>query len=167
MIGFEIVETEGKARAGILKLNELEVETPVFMPVGTNANVKLMRPSDLESVGVKILLGNAFHLMLKPGLDVIEHHGGLHSFMGWKRAILTDSGGFQIFSLSKGSKISDEGVELRSPIDGSRVFVTPELSMKVQKILRSNIAMVLDQCVPPDADRKTVEESVERTYIWA
>ncbi len=161
MIGFEIVESEGKARAGILKLNGLEIKTPVFMPVGTNANVKLMRPSDLEEVGVNIILGNAFHLMLKPGLDVIEEHGGLHSFMGWKRAILTDSGGFQIFSLAEGSRVSDEGVELRSPIDGSKVFITPEISMKVQRVLKSDIVMVLDQCVPPHADKEIVEEAVE------
>jgi len=167
MIGFEIIETDGEARAGVLKLNGLEIETPVFMPVGTNANVKLMRPSDLENVGVNIILGNAFHLMLKPGLDVIENHGGLHPFMGWKKAILTDSGGFQIFSLAEGSKVSDEGVELRSPIDGSKVFITPEISMKVQKVLKSDIVMVLDQCVPPNVDRKIVEEAVERTYLWA
>jgi len=167
MIGFEVIKSDEKARAGILKFDKFEIETPVFMPVGTNANVKLMRPSDLENVGVNIILGNAFHLMIKPGIDVIESHGGLHSFMGWRKAILTDSGGFQIFSLAKNSKVFDEGVEIRSPLDGSKIFVTPEISMKVQKVLKSDIAMVLDQCVPPNADRNVVEEAVERTYHWA
>nr|WP_041446566.1 tRNA guanosine(34) transglycosylase Tgt [Pseudothermotoga thermarum] len=166
-MGFEIVKECGSARVGKLKTAHGVYETPIFMPVGTNANVKLMRSEDLKEIGVGILLGNSYHLAVRPGLEVIELHGGLHQFMNWDGAILTDSGGFQVFSLKKLIKISDEGVLITSPVDGSKIFLTPELSMKIQRTLNSDIVMVLDHCPSPADGYKEVLEATKRTYRWA
>ena len=130
--GFEVLGTDGAARRGRLTLNHGAVETPVFMPVGTYGTVKAMAPAELEDLGAQIVLGNTFHLWLRPGLDVIEVHAGLHRFMGWNRPILTDSGGFQVFSLGALRKISEEGVRFASPVNGDRLFLTPEESMRIQ-----------------------------------
>jgi queuine tRNA-ribosyltransferase len=146
--GFEVLDTDGAARRGRLTLNHGVVETPVFMPVGTYGTVKAMAPSELEDLGAQIVLGNTFHLWLRPGLDVIEVHAGLHRFMGWTRPLLTDSGGFQVFSLGALRKISEEGVRFASPVNGDRLFLTPEESMRIQDVLNSDVAMVFDECTP-------------------
>jgi queuine tRNA-ribosyltransferase len=159
--------SDGKARAGRVQLAHGEVPTPIFMPVGTYGTVKAMTPRELETLGARIILGNTYHLWLRPGLEVIAAHGGLHRMMGWPHPILTDSGGFQVFSLSSLSKLSDEGVVFRSPIDGSERHLTPEQSMTIQATLGSDIAMAFDHCPPGDADRATVEEALERTTRWA
>ncbi len=145
---FEVLATDGAARRGRLSLNHGTVETPVFMPVGTYGAVKAMAPAELEDLGAQIVLGNTFHLWLRPGLDVIDAHAGLHRFMGWARPILTDSGGFQVFSLGAMRKISEEGVKFASPVNGDRLFLTPEESMRIQAVLDSDIAMVFDECTP-------------------
>ena len=163
---FEVLRTNGRARLGRIETTHGGFETPVFMPVGTNANVKRMTPRDLEEVGVEIILSNTFHLYLKPGMEVIKLHDGLHSFMKWKKSILTDSGGFQVFSL-KIEKISDDGVWIRSPIDGSKIFMSPEVSMEVQKVLGSDIVMAFDQCTEPDVSYEEAKEAVRRTFEWA
>jgi queuine tRNA-ribosyltransferase len=146
--GFELLGTDGAARRGRLMLNHGVVETPVFMPVGTYGTVKAMAPAELEDLGAQIVLGNTFHLWLRPGLDVIETHAGLHRFMGWTRPLLTDSGGFQVFSLGALRKITEEGVRFASPVNGDRLFLTPEESMRIQDVLNSDIAMVFDECTP-------------------
>ena len=146
--GFELLATDGAARRGRLELVYGTVETPVFMPVGTYGTVKAMAPWELTEAGAQIVLGNTFHLWLRPGLDVIEAHGGLHRFMGWQAPILTDSGGFQVFSLGTLRKISEEGVRFASPVNGDRLFLTPEESMRIQCVLDSDIAMVFDECTP-------------------
>ena len=133
--GFELLATDGAARRGRLTLNHGVVETPVFMPVGTYGTVKAMAPAELEDLGAQIVLGNTFHLWLRPGLDVIEVHAGLHRFMGWRRPILTDSGGFQVFSLGALRKIGEDGVRFASPVNGDRLFLTPEESMRIQDVL--------------------------------
>src|SRR5262249_39753547 len=138
----------GEARAGRLRLPHGEVETPIFMPVGTVGSVKAMTVPELEGLGAQIILGNTYHLWLRPGLDVISDHGGLHRFCGWRRPMLTDSGGYQVFSLRGISKITDEGVRFRSHIDGSARELTPERSMEIQAILGSDIAMAFDHCPP-------------------
>ncbi|MDK2951746.1 MAG: queuine tRNA-ribosyltransferase [Kosmotogales bacterium] len=168
MLKYEILKKskETKARLGKLSLPHGEIFTPVFMPVGTNATVKAMWTDDLKDLDVGIILGNAFHLYLRPGLEVIDSFNGLHNFMKWDRAILTDSGGFQVFSI-RNKKVEEEGVKIKSPLDGSEIFMTPELSMKIQMVLGSDIAMAFDECVHPDMDEKYVEESIERTYNWA
>lgn len=145
---FELLKTDGLARRGRLNLTHGEVQTPIFMPVGTYGSVKAMMPHELTEVGAQIVLGNTFHLWLRPGTDVIEEHGGLHGFMGWQKPILTDSGGFQVFSLQGMRKISEEGVKFASPIDGSKLFLTPELSMQIQTSLNSDVVMVFDECTP-------------------
>jgi queuine tRNA-ribosyltransferase len=145
---FELLKTDGQARRGRLSLNHGEVQTPIFMPVGTYGSVKAMMPHELTEVGAQIVLGNTFHLWLRPGKDVIEKHGGLHGFMGWQKPILTDSGGFQVFSLQGMRKITEEGVKFASPIDGSKLFLTPELSMQIQTSLNSDVVMVFDECTP-------------------
>ena len=145
---FELLKTDGQARLGRLSLNHGEVQTPIFMPVGTYGSVKAMMPHELTEVGAQIVLGNTFHLWLRPGTDVIEKHGGLHGFMGWRKPILTDSGGFQVFSLQGMRKITEEGVKFASPIDGSKLFLTPELSMQIQTSLNSDVVMVFDECTP-------------------
>ncbi|HET9023356.1 MAG TPA: tRNA guanosine(34) transglycosylase Tgt [Burkholderiaceae bacterium] len=170
--GFELLGSDGAARRGRLTLNHGAVETPVFMPVGTYGTVKAMAPAELEDLGAQIVLGNTFHLWLRPGLDVIGAHAGLHRFMGWKRPILTDSGGFQVFSLGALRKISEEGVRFASPVNGDRLFLTPEESMRIQDVLNSDIAMVFDECTPyAIADRPaTMDEaaaSMRLSLRWA
>jgi queuine tRNA-ribosyltransferase len=146
--GFELLGTDGAARRGRLTLTHGVVETPVFMPVGTYGTVKAMAPAELEDLGAQIVLGNTFHLWLRPGLEVIEAHAGLHRFMGWSRPLLTDSGGFQVFSLGALRRISEDGVRFASPVNGDRLFLTPEESMRIQDVLNSDIAMVFDECTP-------------------
>jgi queuine tRNA-ribosyltransferase len=146
--GFKLLSTDGAARRGRLALAHGTVETPVFMPVGTYGTVKAMAPWELTEAGAQIVLGNTFHLWLRPGLDVIEAHGGLHRFMGWQAPLLTDSGGFQVFSLGSLRRISEEGVRFASPVNGDRLFLTPEESMRIQTALDSDIAMVFDECTP-------------------
>jgi queuine tRNA-ribosyltransferase len=147
-LSFELQATDGLARRGRMTLNHGVVETPIFMPVGTYGSVKAMMPHELTEVGAQIVLGNTFHLWLRPGTEVIAKHGGLHGFMQWFAPILTDSGGFQVFSLQGMRKISEEGVKFASPIDGARLFLTPEESMRIQTALNSDIAMVFDECTP-------------------
>lgn len=164
---FELLKTDGAARLGRLSLTHGFIETPAFMPVGTYGTVKAMTPEELEGLGAQIVLGNTFHLMLRPGADIVAAHGGLHGFMHWSRPILTDSGGFQVFSLKSLRKIAEEGVRFRSPIDGSEVRLTPEDAMDVQLKLRSDIAMALDDCTPYPATESEARESMERSMRWA
>jgi queuine tRNA-ribosyltransferase len=147
-LSFELLATDGLARRGRMTLNHGVVETPIFMPVGTYGTVKAMMPHELTEVGAQIVLGNTFHLWLRPGTEVIAKHGGLHGFMQWHQPLLTDSGGFQVFSLQGMRKITEEGVKFASPIDGARLFLTPEESMRIQTELNSDIAMVFDECTP-------------------
>jgi queuine tRNA-ribosyltransferase len=167
MISFELNRTEGSARRGRLTLPHGTVQTPAFMPVGTYGTVKAMTPEELIGLGAEIVLGNTFHLMLRPGTDVIGAHGGLHGFMHWDRPILTDSGGFQVFSLAELRKISEEGVRFASPIDGGQVRLTPEDSMDVQRALGSDIAMCFDDCTAWPATEAQARESMERSMRWA
>lgn len=169
---FTLKKTSGKARRGEMKLNHGVVQTPIFMPVGTYGTVKAMAPNELEEIGSQIILGNTFHLWLRPGLDVIEKHGGLHQFMGCDKPILTDSGGFQVFSLKGLRKISEEGVKFASPINGDKLFLTPEVSMQIQRVLNSDIVMVFDECTPYKInDRPATEEeaakSMRMSLRWA
>ena len=169
---FTLKKTSGKARRGEMKLNHGVVQTPIFMPVGTYGTVKAMAPNELEDIGSQIILGNTFHLWLRPGLDVIEKHGGLHQFMGWDKPILTDSGGFQVFSLKGLRKITEEGVKFASPINGDKLFLTPEVSMQIQRVLNSDIVMVFDECTPYKInDRPATEEeaakSMRMSLRWA
>ena len=164
---FEVSHQDGEARRGELTLAHGKVQTPIFMPCGTYGSVKGMLPSSLSEIGVQILLGNTFHLMLRPGMEVIEKHQGLHEFMSWSGPILTDSGGFQVFSLGDMRKLTEEGVTFRSPINGDKVFLSPEISMQIQMTLNSDIAMVLDECTPYPADEKAVRESMDLSLRWA
>jgi queuine tRNA-ribosyltransferase len=164
---FEIVARDGPARRGRLTLAHGTVETPAFMPVGTYGSVKAMSPDDLRSVGAQVVLGNTFHLWLRPGLDVIRAHGGLHRFMGWDGPILTDSGGFQVFSLGEMRKITEEGVRFRSPVNGDACFLSPEETMSIQRVLDSDIAMIFDECTPFPADRSQAAESMQLSLRWA
>jgi queuine tRNA-ribosyltransferase len=164
---FRIHATDGEARQGELTLAHGAVRTPAFMPVGTYGTVKAMTPRELEEEGADIVLGNTFHLWLRPGLDVIGKHGGLHRFMGWKRPILTDSGGFQVFSLGSLRKISEEGVRFQSPVDGDALFLTPEESMRIQRIFDSDIAMVFDECTGYPASRELAATSMQLSIRWA
>lgn len=164
---FEVMANDGAARLGRLTLRHGSVETPAFMPVGTYGTVKAMTPEELEGLGAQIVLGNTFHLMLRPGADIVAEHGGLHRFMHWPRPILTDSGGFQVFSLAKLRKITEEGVRFRSPIDGSEVRLTPERSMDVQRALGSDIAMAFDDCTAYPSTHTAARESMERSMRWA
>lgn len=166
---FEIVSRDSKtyARAGVIKTSRGEIKTPVFMPVGTYGGVRGIMPKDLEKIGFQIILANTYHLYLRPGIDVIAHHGGLHRFSGWNKPILTDSGGFQVFSLSHLRKITEDGVEFRSHLDGSSHFLTPELAMKIQKIFNSDICMALDVCPPSTAERGEIERAMKLTTLWA
>ena len=171
-LDFELLATDGRARRGRMTLNHGVVETPIFMPVGTYGSVKAMLPHELDEVGAQIVLGNTFHLWLRPGADIIARHGGLHGFMQWDRPILTDSGGFQVFSLQGMRKITEEGVRFASPIDGARLFLTPEESMRIQTELNSDIAMVFDECTPYMINDKpaTTEEaarSMRMSLRWA
>jgi queuine tRNA-ribosyltransferase len=163
---FELLATDGAARRGRLTLAHGVVETPAFMPVGTYGTVKAMTPEELEGLGAHIILGNTFHLMLRPGNEVMRAHRGLHGFMHWNKPILTDSGGFQVFSLESLRKITEEGVQFRSPIDGSAVRLTPEDSMDTQLALGSDVAMALDDCTPYPATETQVRESMERSMRW-
>ena len=176
MLHFELLKTAGHARRGRLTLNHGVVETPVFMPVGTYGTVKGVLPRSLEEMGATIILGNTFHLWLRPGLDVVRRFGGLHRFEGWPRPMLTDSGGFQVWSLAgadgKARKISEEGVRFASPVNGDKLFLTPEVSMQIQTVLNSDIAMQLDECTPYEtAGRLTSEDEARRSMAlslrWA
>ncbi|MEQ8662081.1 MAG: tRNA guanosine(34) transglycosylase Tgt, partial [Gammaproteobacteria bacterium] len=158
---------DGAARAGRLVFARGEVETPVFMPVGTYGTVKAMTPEELAGLGARIVLGNTYHLMLRPGTDVIAAHGDLHDFMHWERPILTDSGGFQVFSLGALRKVAEEGVTFRSPLNGDRIFLSPEISMQVQRALGSDIVMIFDECTPYPADLATARASMELSLRWA
>ena len=172
MLSFDLLKTEGLARRGRLTLNHGVVETPVFMPVGTYGTVKGVLPRSLEEMGAQIILGNTFHLWLRPGLDVIRSFGGLHGFEGWKRPMLTDSGGFQVWSLGEMRKISEEGVRFASPVNGDKLFLTPEVSMQVQTVLNSDIVMQFDECTPYETAGKLTTErearaSMELSLRWA
>lgn len=164
---FELLSVDGGARRGRLSFPRGTVETPAFMPVGTYGTVKGMSPADLETAGAEIVLGNTFHLMLRPGAELIERLGDLHGFMAWPRPILTDSGGFQVWSLGELRKVREEGVEFRSPIDGSKVFLSPERSMAVQRQLGADIVMIFDECTPYPAAAEAVRASMELSLRWA
>jgi len=164
---FELITRSGSARRGRLTLAHGTVDTPAFMPVGTYGTVKAMTPAGLAETGAQICLGNTFHLWLRPGLDVITAHGGLHRFMGWNGPILTDSGGFQVFSLGALRKISEEGVRFASPIDGARLFLTPEESMRIQTVLDADIAMIFDECTPHPATHAEAADSMRLSLRWA
>jgi len=164
---FELLNTDGRARRGRLTLAHGAVETPAFMPVGTYGTVKAMRPDMIREIGAQIVLGNTFHLFLRPGLDVIAAHGGLHRFMGWDGPILTDSGGFQVFSLNELRKISEEGVKFQSPVNGDPCFLSPEESMRIQKVLNSDIVMIFDECTPYPAEEVTAADSMRLSLRWA
>lgn len=164
---FERITVDGAARRGRLTLAHGVVETPIFMPVGTYGAVKGMTPEQLEKIGAQIILGNTFHLWLRPGLEVIERHGGLHHFNGWNHPILTDSGGFQVFSLGALRKITPEGVTFASPIDGSRHFLSPEISMHIQHVLNSDIVMIFDECTPYPSDKAETAASMRLSLEWA
>jgi queuine tRNA-ribosyltransferase len=172
MLNFKLIKTDGKARRGRLTLNHGVVETPIFMPVGTYGTVKAMSPVELEEVGAQIILGNTFHLWLRPGLDVLAKFDGLHRFMGWTKPILTDSGGFQVFSLGAMRKITEEGVKFASPINGDKLFLSPEVSMQVQRALNSDIVMQFDECTPYEIDgrpatEKEAADSMRMSLRWA
>jgi len=164
---FELDREDGLARRGRLKFPRGVVETPAFMPVGTYGTVKGMLPRDIEAIGAQIILGNTFHLMLRPGTEVVKAHGDLHDFMQWSGPILTDSGGFQVFSLGDIRKITEEGVSFRSPIDGSPVFLGPEEAMQVQRDLGSDIVMIFDECTPYPATENEARKSMELSLRWA
>ena len=164
---FELLARDGAARRGRLTLPHGMLDTPAFMPVGTYGTVKAMSPAELADLGAQIVLGNTFHLWLRPGTEVIARHGGLHRFMGWDRPLLTDSGGFQVFSLGAMRKISEEGVAFASPINGDKLFLTPEESMRIQRALDSDIAMIFDECTPYPADRATAAASMQLSLRWA
>lgn len=164
---FSLHETDGLARRGTVHLQHGDVQTPAFMPVGTYGTVKAMSPQEIDEINAHIVLGNTFHLWLRPGLEVIEAHGGLHRFMGWDKPILTDSGGFQVFSLGEMRKISEEGVKFQSPINGDTCFLTPEESMRIQKVLNSDIVMIFDECTPHPASHNEARLSMELSLRWA
>ena len=163
----EIIATDGAARRGRVTLAHGVLDTPAFMPVGTYGTVKAMSPAELEELGAQIVLGNTFHLWLRPGLEAIEAHAGLHRFMGWKKPILTDSGGFQVFSLGALRKVSEEGVAFQSPVNGDRLFLTPEESMRIQRVLGSDIVMAFDECTGYPATRDEAAFSMRLSMRWA
>ena len=164
---FELLAADGPARRGKLTLAHGTVDTPAFMPVGTYGTVKAMSPDEVKALGAQIVLGNTFHLWLRPGLEVIAAHGGLHRFMGWDGPILTDSGGFQVFSLGALRKISEEGVKFASPVNGDRLFLTPEESMRIQRVLNSDIVMIFDECTPYPATHAEAAKSMRLSLRWA
>ena len=164
---FSIAATDGKARTGTLTMQRGEIRTPAFMPVGTAATVKAMKPEDVRRTGADIILGNTYHLMLRPGAERVAKLGGLHQFMNWDRPILTDSGGYQVMSLSDLSKVTDEGVTFKSHLDGSRHLLTPERSIEVQRLLDSDIIMQFDELVRPDVSEKKQREAMDRSIAWA
>lgn len=172
MLNFELITTDGNARRGRVTLNHGVVETPIFMPVGTYGSVKAMSPLELNEIGAHIILGNTFHLWLRPGLDVVNAHEGLHKFIGWDKPILTDSGGFQVFSLGDLRKITEDGVTFASPVNGDKLFLSPEISMQIQRTLNSDIVMQFDECTPYEIDGRpaTHEEaakSMRMSLRWA
>lgn len=167
MLQFKVLNTSGGARRGELTLNHGVVQTPVFQPVGTYGSVKAMSPLELNEIGAQIILGNTFHLWLRPGLDVIGSFGGLHDFIGWDKPILTDSGGFQVFSLTDMRKLTEQGCTFKSPINGDTLFLSPEISMQIQTVLNSDIVMQLDECTPGDADYETAKKSMQMSLRWA
>jgi len=164
---FELLDSDGRARRGRLRFDRGVVDTPAFMPVGTYGTVKAMTPEELVEIGVQIILGNTFHLMLRPGTEIIRRHGDLHDLMHWHGPILTDSGGFQVFSLARMRKITEEGVTFSSPVDGASVFLSPEVSMQVQRDLGSDIVMCFDECTPYSAAEAAVAESMRLSLRWA
>jgi len=164
---FTLYKTSGLARRGQLTLAHGRVQTPAFMPVGTYGTVKAMSPQELHDIGAHIVLGNTFHLWLRPGLEVIAAHGGLHGFMGWSGPILTDSGGFQVFSLGALRKISEEGVAFQSPVNGDKLFLSPEESMRIQRVLNSDIVMIFDECTPFPAIEREAADSMRLSLRWA
>jgi queuine tRNA-ribosyltransferase len=166
-MNFQVSARDGQARRGALELAHGRVDTPAFMPVGTYGSVKAVSPAELAALGAQIVLGNTFHLWLRPGLEVIAKHGGLHRFMAWDRPILTDSGGFQVFSLGALRRISEEGVQFASPINGDRLFLTPEESMRIQQVLDADIAMVFDECTPYPATEAQAAASMQLSMRWA
>jgi queuine tRNA-ribosyltransferase len=176
MLEFKLIKTDTsgltKARRGTVKLNHGEVQTPIFMPVGTYGSVKAMSPLELKEIGAQIILGNTFHLWLRPGNDIMSKFGGLHGFMGWDKPILTDSGGFQVFSLGEMRKITEEGVTFQSPINGDKLFLSPEISMQIQRVLNSDIVMQFDECTPYKINDRpaTLDEaakSMRMSLRWA
>jgi queuine tRNA-ribosyltransferase len=172
MLEFTLIKTDGNARRGRVKLNHGTVETPIFMPVGTYGSVKAMSPLELNEIEAQIILGNTFHLWLRPGLEVIAKFGGLHKFMGWDKPILTDSGGFQVFSLGAMRKITEEGVHFASPINGDKLFLSPEVSMQIQRVLNSDIVMQFDECTPYEIDGRPATQveaaqSMRMSLRWA
>jgi len=164
---FEMTHKDGFARTGVMRTVHGDVQTPVFMPVGTQGTVKAMTPEELREMGAEIILGNTYHLHLRPGETLIDEFGGLHKFMNWDRSILTDSGGFQVYSLAQMRKITDEGVHFQSHIDGSRHFFTPERVVEIQRALGTDIMMPLDECPPVDSTRKELKQANKRTIQWA
>jgi queuine tRNA-ribosyltransferase len=164
---FKLRKTDGNARRGELTFPRGKVQTPAFMPVGTYGTVKGMLPRDITEIGAEIILGNTFHLMLRPGTEVVKQHGDLHDFINWQGPILTDSGGFQVFSLGAMRKITEQGVTFKSPIDGSSVFIDPEKSMQVQRDLGSDVVMIFDECTPYPATEQEAEESMQLSLRWA
>ncbi len=165
MLSFDVLHTEGLARRGRLTLNHGVVQTPVFMPVGTYGTVKGVMPRDLHAMGAEIILGNTFHLWMRPGLDVLQSFGGLHAFEGWHKPMLTDSGGFQVWSLGEMRKISEEGVRFASPVNGDKLFLTPEVSMQVQTTLNADIVMQFDECTPYEIKGRITNEAEARTSM--
>ncbi len=164
---FERLGDDGRARRGRLHFPRGTVETPAFMPVGTYGSVKAMFPRDLRAIGAEIILGNTFHLYLRPGLEIVERFGGLHRFIGWDGPILTDSGGFQVFSLAHRRKITEAGVKFASPVDGAPVFLSPEESMRIQRVLDSDVVMIFDECTPYPATEDVARRSMELSLRWA
>src|SRR3569832_1349110 len=164
MLEFTLLKTDGHARRGRLTLNHGVIETPIFMPVGTYGSVKAMSPADLEKVDAQIILGDTFHLWLRPGLEVVAKFGGLHRFMGWSKPILTDSGGFQVYSLGAMRKITEEGGKFASPINGDKLFLSPEIAMQIQRVLDSDIVMQFDECTPYEIDGRLASFVV---VVWS
>ncbi|WP_130557908.1 tRNA guanosine(34) transglycosylase Tgt [Limnobacter thiooxidans] len=166
-LSFKLKTTSGQARRGEITTAHGVIQTPIFMPVGTYGTVKGMTPRDLKEINAQIILGNTFHLWMRPGLDIMAKFGGLHQFMGWKGPILTDSGGFQVFSLGAMRKIKEEGVHFRSPVNGDKLFLTPEESMRIQTVLNSDIVMIFDECTPYPATHTEARVSMEMSMRWA
>ena len=166
-VSFSVLAVDGAARTGVIRTARGDIRTPAFMPVGTAATVKAMKPEDVRSTGADIILGNTYHLMLRPGAERIARLGGLHAFMGWDRPILTDSGGYQVMSLSELAKVTEEGVAFASHLDGTRHMLTPERSIEVQRLLGADIAMAFDQLVPAGASPQEQKGAMERSMRWA
>ncbi len=167
MLNFTLHKKDGYARRATVELNHGKIETPVFMPVGTYGSVKAMTPQNLHDINAQIILGNTYHLWLRPGLEVIEQFGGLHDFIGWNKPILTDSGGFQVFSLSDMRKLTEEGCTFKSPINGDKLFLSPEISMQIQTVLNSDIVMQLDECTEGNASHAEAQKSLQMSLRWA